>query len=382
MSSLAFNLVSFSTDYRASKSPEEMGPQEPSFLERVVKAIGCCFSNPFTQPTELKPIITLHQACATGNLARARELMRKGADPYQPNSNGITPLHHARNNLALLKILTKTENHPKFRDCQTVHDFWAIVYPGSKTEIPENCKQLLLKVPMWSIQKVLPQPKDGEILPSMADLVEGLEEEEERQYTLLTQIGSVTIPRESYTLSMEQVVAYLRKHHPLFDASLKIAGEPSIQQSDFSGPRFHAEGSSACYSAKSHSIFVEGQAGYADIIYSITFEVMNALGREAFLRIEELAASGELSREENTFLVEGLEFKSLSALLVLFPEFNIHPVNVNFGLRWQMNNISLGEGLLSHADFTRMKWDALFSIPYFLKHRASFEERLKELRNK
>ncbi|HSW73499.1 MAG TPA: hypothetical protein VLG44_08865 [Chlamydiales bacterium] len=378
MSALAFNLASFSTDYRASKAHEDMGFKEPSFIERVVKAIGCCFSNPFTQPIQLKPPITLHQACSTGNLAEARELMRKGANPYQPDERGITGLHYAKNNLALLKILTKTENHPKFRDCQSIHDFWTIVRPPSPTSLPERAKELIAAVPKWSLKAI--EPKEGEKLPSIAELTAGLKEEEERQYEMMRQTGSSIPRRESFTLSLDQVKAYLRKHHPLLDTSLKLANEPNIQQTVRPGPRIHSQGAAAFYHSESNSILIECGAGYAAMIYGIAFETMNALGREGFEWANQLSASGEISREETAFLDEALEFKSLIALTMLFPELGKRPENVNFEIRWVMNNTSLGKGLIAHADHSRFEYDQMCAIPYLLKHRASFEERLKELR--
>lgn len=332
----------------------------------------------------------LHEACinfhhslsendnlkANEELGKVRNLILKGANPYQRDNNGRTPFHFAAHHLPLLKILTRTENHPAFAHCKTIHDFWAVIYPPHSYDW-EKIKVLKPSSIFENLSQAISEEERAK-LPSKAELAAELEEEEFNQYA--TQIKDAREKGMSHLpirkpLTSEQICNFLRKKHPLFDAAWKQFGDhpPRIQENQSSGQiRIHKKGEDSYYTAHDHVIHMETEGTYSQKIPCLFHETMNALQQDECNKLR----GDTFSREDLTFLSEFVEFRSYNGLAMLLPKDYRSGEFTEYLERQHM----VADGLeFSHSDHYRIYWDKYFSILYIVNQREEFEARLNQL---
>lgn len=317
----------------------------------------------------------LHNACraymaAYSNQAIAKDLLNKirtliagGADPFR--------FHIAGQDLALMKVLTRTENVKAFAHCKNINDFWDVIYKPSIEDLPKGWEEWLKLLPQSSLTERLQQainPEEIAAMPSLDKIISELEKVEKSLGRKLT-AGEILDHLMRYS-SIEITWKQFGSNPP------KIVDAPSTL---FAESRVHRKGLGARYNSHTHTIFIEESGTLAQKIYGLGFEVMNALQQKGFNQLTSLMNSRErrLPRECFAFLIEYTEFDSGQGLRLLAPKGALE----NRAIReyWITQNKVLGDGLISHTTPYRMRWDEYYAWDYVCNHRAEFQDRLKEL---
>lgn len=324
-----------------------------TFVEAGSKFLLDNFFQPVKRVHQLDPVdaegySALYIACKNGNFDRARELMAKGANPYQMMPDGRNALFYARVNLPLLKILTRTENAVAFRDCRTVQDFWKRVYPDS-LEMPDHDRliRLLPKDPVWEEwEKRKPGLVLAETMPTIAELTD--------TPTLID-------------------IEYWKAKHPFFKLVWELAGEPEIEYIDSEHPEFQA-----FYNRDQHKIRIYKCDSQGEFVERLFVEIFHPLQNASVDAVFKLREMGKLTRNEYAYLMEWLEYRSVCGRFILLIKDMDQPPPWN--LHWGQMNLSFAHARIAHADFHRRNWDG-FVWKYAAVNSRSFEARLAHLRS-
>lgn len=303
------------------------------------------------------PSLDLYYACKSGDLAQARIWMARGSNPYQMHE-GKNAFFYAWNNLQLLKILTRTENAPAFRNCKTVHDFWDKVFPHL-TDVRDFDHERLMKLlpsdPAWEGWLKVSNGQSmllAEKMPTIAELVE--------------------VPKRLH-MSLDDAISFWRSKHPLFAEVFKLANEPKTHHVDQLKHGFEAS-----YSLKDHRIEIAKCETYEELLERLFFESFNALQKRSFDAIVSLRDSGQLTREEYVYLNEWIEYRGLIGRFVLLNHDMDPPPS--WPVHWEnLNKLHAGH-IVSHANHHRKGWDCE-AWAYVAQNRRSFEARLAQLRS-
>lgn len=312
-----------------------------------------------------------NQAIAKDLLNKIRNLMAQGADPFRLSCVKQNAFHVAGKDLDLVKVLTRTENVKAFDHCKNIHDFWDVIYEPSKEDLPKSWQEWIKLLPQSSLTERLQQtikPEEIAAMPSLDKIIPELEKVEESLGRKLT-AGEILDHLMRYP-SIEITWKQFGSTPP------KIVDAPSTL---FADSRVHRKGLGACYNSHTHTIFIEETGTLAQKIYGLGFEVMNALQQKGFTQLTSLMNSREtrLPRECFAFLTEYTEFDSDQGLRLLAPKGAL--ANRDIREYWIVQNMVLGEGLVSHTTHYRMRWDEYYAWDYVCNHRADFDARLKEI---
>lgn len=327
----------------------------------------------------------LHQCCRIYMTAKAkgdhiagndtlnaiRKIIAYGGDPFLATVDGVTSFHIAKDDLALIKVLTRTENVRAFEQCKDIHDFWDVIYPPSIRELPEGHEQWIQLLSQNSLaerlQEVLTR-EEIEAFPPLEAIIEELKKEEQKKLRPLT---------------AGEIVDYLRVNYPAFETVCKQFGSNfpkiiEVPSSYFGVHRVHSDGDAALYKAETHTIHIEETRDLHLKFLKLFFEMMNALQKESFEKLGKLMISEDtsLSREGYSFLMEYLEYGSARAFEILVPKaLPTRELREN----WIAVNLPLKDGLVPHAFHFRRLWDNYCAWPYIYTHRDEFQDRLKKL---
>ncbi|HSW72357.1 MAG TPA: hypothetical protein VLG44_02980, partial [Chlamydiales bacterium] len=310
-------------------------------------------------------------AIAKDLLNRIRNLMAQGADPFRLSCVKQTSFHIAGKDLDLVKVLTRTENVKAFEHCKNIHDFWDVIYEPSTEELPRGWEAWIKLLPQSSLTERLQlaiKAEEIEAMPSLDKIIPELEKVEKSLGRKLS-AGEILDHLMRYS-SIEITWKQFGSNPP------KIVDAPS---SFFADSRVHRKGLGACYNSHTHTIFIEETGTLAQKIYGLGFEVMNALQQKGFTQLISLMNSREtrLPRECFAFLIEYTEFDSGQGLRLLAPKGALE--NRDIRECWIVQNMVLGDGLVSHTTPYRMRWDEYYSWDYVCTHRAEFQDKLKKL---
>lgn len=289
------------------------------------------------------PDHALYCVCQMGHLDHARALISEGVNPYQMMPNGTNAFFAARNNLPLLKVLTRTENSAAFNDCVTVHDFWEKIFPASRDKMPPLSEQFLKCLPLFQRDWLSWKEHSSAI-------------SDHKGY-----IHDLVIP--SNVTSLEMLKDYLKEHYPPFNIAWKMAGEPKLEYID------HPRPSPAQYQVESHKIVLFQHSSQREMIESLFFETCNAIQRQSFMEVNRLLELGELAREDFTFIYEYLEGRSYEAYEQVRGAIFVKTLDF-----WVRTN------QWGHADIYRTGWDIKNAWKYIANNRRTFEDRLQALR--
>ncbi|HSW72355.1 MAG TPA: hypothetical protein VLG44_02970 [Chlamydiales bacterium] len=305
------------------------------------------------------------------SLNAIRNIMEHGGDPFLATVEGETSFRITRDDLALIKVLTRTENVRAFDHCKDIHDFWDVIYPPSTHELPEGHEEWIRLMPQNSLaerlQKVLPR-EEIEAFPSFEAIIEDLRKEEQKK---------------DKSLTAQDIFDHLRSRYPAFETICREFGSnlPKIidlPSSFFSSERVHVDGFAAHYHAESHTIRLEETHDLSVKFVKLFFEMMNALQRGRFekLGILMITEDTRLPREGYVFLMEYIEHDSARAFEILVPRI-LDTGDIR--AQWILQNRPTREGLVPHAFHFRRLWDKYCAWPYVCTHRAEFQDRLKKL---
>ncbi|HSW73500.1 MAG TPA: ankyrin repeat domain-containing protein [Chlamydiales bacterium] len=324
-----------------------------AFVESGSKFLLDNFFQPVKRVHQLDPVdaegySALYKACRNGHFERARELMAKGANPYQMMPDGRNALFYARFNLPLLKILTRTENAIAFRDCRTVQDFWKRVYPDS-LEMPDHDRliRLLPKDPVWEEwEKRKPGLVLAETMPTIAELTD--------TPTLID-------------------IEYWKSKHPFFKLVWELAGEPEIEYIDSVDPEFQAY-----YNRDQHKIMIHQCDSQRECVERLFLEIFHPLQNASVDAAFKLREMGKLTRNEYAYLMEWLEYRSgCGRFLLLSKDMDQPPPWI---LHWGRMNRAYAHESIAHADFHRRNWDG-FAWKFAAVNCRTLEARLAKLRS-
>ena len=176
--------------------------------------------------------------------------------------------------------------------------------------------------------------------------------------------------------------------HPLFAKAWEMANrhqrvavkevkkEESVVESNI-----HAKGDYASYHCDTHEIEVAPEATPAYKVELLFFETMNAMQREIFEVIFNLAGEGELNREEYVSLIELVEYRSEAWKNKMLNYMKERPKSFScFNEAWVHVNKPHFPGAISHADHYRQIWDNAFFGRFLHKpSRADFSRSLQTL---
>lgn len=365
--------------------------QDESLNARIIAVLrrSIPLGSSVTVPTtQVQPIDALHNACRVysiaieqGNAAiakdmlqKARNLISQGVNPYQQTQLGYSALHFARNHLDLMKVLTGTEHLPAFRYCENIHDFWEVVFPAFTQELPKGADKLIARLTSSSICERIAQAiskEDREKIPTGVQLVAMLEKEEKIRGKPLTS---------------QEILSLLRKEVPQIDAAWNLFKDnpPKVEEVppsffDRFKHRVHKPGEGAMYNNETHTIRIEETGSYAQKIYNLGFETMNALQQRSFVELDTVmkAFPIEMTRDPWAFLKEFIENDTAKALQMLAPKAQVQDEDLLE--HWRRANLPFGSGLSTHADFYRKQWDDRFAVSHVCKYNQEFESRLRIL---
>ena len=166
--------------------------------------------------------------------------------------------------------------------------------------------------------------------------------------------------------------------HPLFAKAWEMANrhqrvvvkevrkDESVVQSNI-----HAKGDYASYHCDTHQIEVAPEATPAYKVELLFLETMNAMQRELFGAIFNLAGEGELDREEYASLIELVEYRSEAWKNKMLNYMKERPKSFScFREAWVHVNQPHFPGEISHADHYRHIWDNAFFGRFLHKHRG------------
>jgi len=304
-------------------------------------------------------------------LNAVRKIVAYGGDPFLATNDGVTSFAIANNDLALIKVLTRTEHIKAFDHCKDIHDFWDVVYPPSTKELPKGHEQWIQLLSQSSLaerlQKILPR-EEIEAFPPLEAIIEELRKEEQKKLRSLTAV---------------EIVDHLRVNYPAFETVCKQFGSNfpkiiEVPSSYFGIHRVHLDGNSALYQAETHTIHIEETRDLRLKFEKLFYEMMNALQKEGFEKLSQLMMSEDtrFSREGYSFLMEYLEYGSARAFDILVPK--VLPTEELLD-SWIAVNLPFHDGLVPRAFHFRRLWDIYCAWPYISDHRAEFQARLKEL---
>lgn len=307
-----------------------------------------------------------HEA-ATDSLNAIRKVIAYGGDPFLQTVDGISSFDIADNDLDLIKVLTRTE-HLAFKD---IHDFWDAIYPPCIDKLPVGHEEWIRLLPEsflhQRLEKLLSK-EERESFPSIQELSKELKDEQERK---------------GKTLTAQEIVDYLRSRYSAFETICKEFGSdfPKILEglpSVIINYKVFESGDGGTYLFESHTIHVERTDNLGGKFTILFFEMMHALQRERFVKLDQLMRSVDtrLPREVLTFFMEYIEFDSIKAYEILVP--NIFRSG-ELRDKWIAVNKPTSEGLISHASVFRRLWDKHHAWKYVARHREDFEARLKAI---
>jgi len=297
-------------------------------------------------------------------------LIEHNADPFLENAEGMNAFDIADNDLALIKVLTRTDKKKAFDHCKDMHDFWDVIYPPCKDKLPEGWQEWIKILKGESLSSKISEISSEVRAPSFLEILQELEGAEKEQGKPLT---------------AKEIKKYLINLNPIFQKAwqLFVDKPPKIRDvppSYFAKKRIQEEGGEASYSFKSHKIFIESTGSIRQKLITLSFETMNALLRPHYLEISKIMESSEttMPREAYALLVEYIEWDGVQAFYLLFD----YKDELDELLEWKEQWIDQNQpnaNLTSHTQAYRMTWDNLFAWKYTSRHRAEFQARLKEL---
>lgn len=303
-------------------------------------------------------------------LDAVRNLIDHDSDPFLKNEEGVCPFDIADNDLALIKILTRTENVRAFDHCMDMHDFWDVVYPPCKDKLPDQWQEWIKILKGESLASKLKEISSELRAPSFLEIIQELERAEKEKGKPLT---------------AKEIKNYLIQRNPIFQKAWQLFGDkpPKIRDvpsSYFAKRRIHEEGEAASYAFKSHKIFIENTGSIRQKIISLSFETMNALLRHHFSDVSHSMDSAEttLPREAYALLDEYLEWDATEAFHRLYDFEDDVEKNSSWEEQWIGQNRPEAN-LISHTQAYRMTWDNLFAIKYVARHRAEFQDKVRGL---
>lgn len=179
------------------------------------------------------------------------------------------------------------------------------------------------------------------------------------------------------TLSAKNILNALLKIHPLFAKAWELAEQPDLEEippEASEDPREHSRGNLAYYSLDSHKITIENGRTEVQKLSAMVFETINAIQRASF---ESVKKWDDLTREEYAFLSESVEYNSdyWRTIILRDPE----APSIDYKGLWKTHNISYAEGLISHAEAVRRRWDRVYFPRWLETHPEEFKKRLAEL---
>lgn len=133
----------------------------------------------------------------------------------------------------------------------------------------------------------------------------------------------------------------------------------------------HEKGQYACYNHLSHCIEVDTDSPPAQTVDLLFFETMNALQRDIFQKIFDLANAGELDREEFATLIEFVEYRSgdwRTRMLGYMRQ--KQAICIPFSHIWKVVNTPNFPGAMLHSDHYRHHWDKEYFGRYLATHQG------------
>ncbi len=242
----------------------------------------------------------LHFAVRAENKETTRALVAAGADIHAMNLNKITT-PTISDNIEINRILFDFESHPAFVSLTTLHDYCDQIFPASRDRLPKDWET-------W--QKKLNKIKNE--IDSFRELRE-----------VLAKCGPISNEKflktietlqETYGSSpnLASIVLCLLQESPLFAKAWALVNrDEKLKLIKMSKAEFNKCNSSGFYGQNSHAIHIHKSSNIYDRTDTVIFEIINAVQRERFMRVTQLAELGELSREEYTLFKENLEYDTL-----------------------------------------------------------------------
>jgi hypothetical protein len=335
---------------RLARSVLDAGRETAAFTDRRPNLMGrnvnvCCMTNRGCSQENLNA--KLRDAVKEGDKNKARKLMDEGANPFAQVQGKIPTLYLVRD-LEMALILTRFEGAKAFAKCQNIDDFWGIIFPHVQSATYNAFPKWMPKVPFFDFGVTF------NLCGDRYAIADGLEER---------------LPDPS----MANILKLLNTA-PFFRSLWEKAGEPQIVEvpDDYFagvGNPDYTKGTGAAFNSSENIIRINQKASLDRKIFYLIFELLNAVQKERFAKIEQLAMAGDLSREDYVLLVERIEFETQiwqQKILQLFG-YNFFKIEANFSDFWKAVNTPFVVGGVCHAAAYREHWELNYMTAYLQK---------------
>ncbi len=345
-------------------SRQERTPLHWAVLTGQTEIAKCLIAaNRSISKPDSKGATPLHLAVKHNDEELARSLIQAKADPFAEDNKGRSPLDLAKDNMAMIRILTGTDKIEAFDSCENAHDFFAVLFPSDPVSPPANWQELATEF----------APSDAMKSIEAKSQYYGMGFPRKKILAKLHKIGD--------SLPIQTICKIMKKEVPSFAFAWSQANQTKTvllrdkPDSHFSKEaRMHKTGTGAEYDSEMHAITVNADESNKTKIYSLFFETINAVQKKDFGKTLKMAGEGKLDREEFAFCKEIIECRSFN-----WAE-RMHSRSGNEILEnWKFTNRSEETGLISHTEEIRRTWDTDFGWSYLQMHPDLFQNRLKSL---
>jgi hypothetical protein len=259
-----------------------------------------------------------------------------------------------------LPAMLGVEGCPDFQRCTSIHEFCDQFFPPFRASLPSDWQQWVINIPK------------GETLSRF-----------EAEARLMKKTDSVeNWAKDLHGLKLTDLLEKMKQKSPLFAIAWDLANKEKkvlLKEADRFDNPVYSDGNNASYHFPTHTITIE-KAPNAVQVDSILFETINALQRQEFQQLDEMAENGMIGREESALLNEWIEENSyLWCERIKAGDPELAPSRT-FEESWECSN-TLGVGdSMTHADYYRKVWDKLFLAPFHYMNRLAMQKRAEELR--
>ncbi len=312
---------------------------------------------------------------AAPNPEMIRLLLQAGANPFTTikiPGKLRTAWFDASQKPEAVKVVLGLERHPAFAAAKDLHDICETLWPASREHLSNETIAWAIKTLGFQTNRLPASMKEVERVLAKTDLFNCAKDWQK------------ILDRIPASASLEMIRLRLIECNPAYAKAWEIANreEPLKVREMEANIGIGGDAAPAFYNGELHSMWINGGLPVWLKAYFLVFELFNALQKDAFLKVGNLALSGLLDREEYATLMEGIEFVTLQMTHRTLGLPNPFSTPLKY---WKVNNRSIPpceefpKGLSSHTDFYRKKWDLVFSAVYLAKHPFWFAQRKKEL---